>query len=317
MTIQTAPAPSPMPRVARVIPLDARVTHWRAADGWAVRRFDRDGAGRGAILFQAGRADMFEKYLECFDHWHAAGWSVTAFDWRGQGGSGRLGADPHVGHCASFAPWIDDLADFWRDWRAERAGPAVLMGHSMGGYLALRAMVEGRVAPDAAVLVAPMLGLRSPVGARIGGLAARVIAAMGNPARAAWRGERPGAPDRRALLTGDSDRYDDEAWWFAHDPSLKLGPPSWAWLAQAFAGTAALRADPRLARVATPVLTLVADRDALVDPRAAIATTARLPDARTIRFPDAAHEILRERDAVRDRALAAIDTFLAERAPAA
>ena len=159
MTIDTAPDPSPMQRVARAIPPDARVTHWRAADGWAVRRFDRDGAGRGAILFQAGRADMFEKYLESFDHWHAAGWSVTAFDWRGQGGSGRLGADPHVGHCASFAPWIDDLAGFWRDWRAGRAGPAVLMGHSMGGYLALRAMVEGRVAPDAAVLVAPMLGL--------------------------------------------------------------------------------------------------------------------------------------------------------------
>ena len=170
MTIDTAPDPSPMQRVARAIPPDARVTYWRAADGWAVRRFDRDGAGRGAILFQAGRADMFEKYLESFDHWHAAGWSVTAFDWRGQGGSGRLGADPHVGHCASFAPWIDDLAGFWRDWRAGRAGPAVLMGHSMGGYLALRAMVEGRVAPDAAVLVAPMLGLRSPVGAPIGGL---------------------------------------------------------------------------------------------------------------------------------------------------
>ena len=64
MTIDTAPDPSPMQRVARAIPPDARVTHWRAADGWAVRRFDRDGAGRGAILFQAGRADMFEKYLE-------------------------------------------------------------------------------------------------------------------------------------------------------------------------------------------------------------------------------------------------------------
>ena len=48
--------------------------------------------------------------------------------------------------------------------------PIDLVAFSMGGYLALRAMVEGRVAPDAAVLVAPMLGLRSPVGAPIGGL---------------------------------------------------------------------------------------------------------------------------------------------------
>ena len=72
----------------RAIPADATLATWRAADGWPVRRFDRLGSGRGAILFQGGRADMIEKYLESFDDWHRAGWSVTSFDWRGQGGSG-------------------------------------------------------------------------------------------------------------------------------------------------------------------------------------------------------------------------------------
>ena len=38
-----------------------------------------------------------------------------------------------------------------------------------------------------------------------------------------------------------------------------------------------------------------------------------LPDARLLEFgPEAAHEILREADPVRDRALARIDSFLAE-----
>ena len=98
-------------------------------------------------------------------------------------------------------------------------------------------------------------------------------------------------------------------------PALRLGPPSWAWLAEAFAGTRRLRADPRLARVDTPVLMLVAEHDGLVDPRAALAVAARLPRCTIVRFgAEAAHELLREADPVRDRALAAIDAFLDEHA---
>ncbi len=88
---------------------------------------------RGRILVQGGRADIIEKFVETMGWLHDRGWSVTAFDWRGQGGSGRLCADPHVGHAASFAPWVEDLGHFWRAWRAEADTPVALLGHSMGG----------------------------------------------------------------------------------------------------------------------------------------------------------------------------------------
>ena len=303
------------PAIRRAIPADAGVSTWEAADGWPLRRFDRAGAGRGAILFQGGRGDVFEKYLETLDHWYARGWSVSAFDWRGQGGSGRLGRDPLVGHADDFAPWIADLEGFWRGWPA--AEPRVVVSHSMGGFLTLRALADGAIRPRAAVLVAPMLGLRSPVGARVGEVVAHAMRRLGDPARAAWKdNERPGLRlDRQRLLTNDADRYADEGWWYDASPALRLGPPSWAWLAEAFTGTRRLRADPRLARVETPVLMLVADADALVDPRAALAVAARLPRCTVVRFgAESAHEILREADAVRDRALAAIDAFLDEHA---
>ncbi|SEL30900.1 lysophospholipase [Sphingomonas palmae] len=303
----------------RAIPADARVSTWHAVDGWPIRRFDWPAAEkRGAILFQTGRGDVFEKYLEAFAHWHDAGWSVSAFDWRGQGGSGRLSADRNVGHADDFARWITDLADFWRSWVAEQTGPHVVVGHSMGGFLVLRALVDRVIEAGAAVLVAPMLGLRSPVGARAGGWLATLMRRAGDPARAAWKGhEKPGARiDRQSILTADADRYSDEDWWYARSPELRLGPPSWAWLAEAFAGTLALRCDPALVRMTTPTLMLLAEHDALVDAQAAAAIGARLPDAKVIRFgAEAAHELLREADLVRDRALAAIDVFLAERAP--
>src|SRR3546814_298283 len=145
------------------------------------------------------------------------------------------------------------------------------------------------------------------------------MARLGDPARAAWKtNERPISPSpRQVLLTHDKHRYDDEMWWKAQQPDLVTGPPSWQWLARAFGSTTALAADPRLARLDIPLLMLVADADKLVDPRVARRVAARLPDCTIMGFgAESAHEILREADPVRDRAIAAIDAFLDDRAPA-
>lgn len=311
---------SSSPTDRRAYPEGATIDHWTADDGYPLRRFDWPGEGppRGSILFQCGRGDIFEKYLESFAHWHRLGWRVTSLDWRGQGGSGRLTANPHVGHIDSFDRYIADIAGFWREWAPGAAGPRVTMGHSMGGHLMLRAMAEHAVAPDAAVLIAPMLGLHAPIGPRFVEWLARTMARLGDAARPAWKdNERPyTTTSRRSLLTGDADRYADEIWWQRYDPALLTGPPSWRWVIEAFRSTRELRESPALATMAVPVLLLVAEADKLVDPKAALAVAARLPDAHVVRFGgESAHEILRESDPVRDRALAEIDGFLARRAP--
>ncbi|MHA6721417.1 alpha/beta hydrolase [Sphingomonas sp. RS2018] len=308
----------PDPR--RSYPATLQIGEWRAHDGWPLRSFDWpvEGESRGSILFQTGRGDFFEKYLETMAHWHDRGWRVFGFDWRGQAGSGRTTPAAQVGHIDDYGSYIRDLRDFVAAQPA-MAGPRVVVGHSMGGHLLLRGLVEGAVGADAAVLVAPMLGLRSPVGARVGESLAALIAGLGDPGRAAWKGnERPHTRiDRATLLTGDAARYDDEKWWQAHDPRLVTGPPSWRWLAQGFASTRLLRESAALRAMKVPVLMLIAEADQLVDPAAALAVAARLPDVRVVRFgAESAHEILRERDAVRNRALTEIDDFLDERTAA-
>lgn len=96
--------------VRRSYPPDSMMEMEPAADGWPLRVFRWKSANpRGSILFQGGRGDIIEKYLESFAHWHAQGWNVAAIDWRGQGGSGRFLADPLIGHVPDFALWIDDL----------------------------------------------------------------------------------------------------------------------------------------------------------------------------------------------------------------
>lgn len=319
-------APSGFDR--RAIPPGARESRWVAGDGHAIRRIDwaaapAPAAGappRGSILFLPGRGDHYEKYLESLDQWHAAGWRVTASDWRGQAGSGRLGGDAITGHIGDFGIWLADLAVLWRDWSARTPGPHVLAAHSMGGHLALRAVAEGLVTPGALVLSAPMLGMAGPpLPLPLLHAVARVMTLAGPPARPAWKwSEKPGEiPARReALLTHDADRYADELWWREHRPELVMGPGSWGWVERAYASSRALFAPGVLERVTTPTLMLAAPADKLVKFAAIEAACRRMPDCELIRFgEEARHEILREADPVRDRAMAAIADFLDRAAP--
>jgi lysophospholipase len=191
------------------------------------------------------------------------------------------------------------------------------MGHSMGGHLVCRALAKVLAEPDAAVLIAPMMGLHAPISAGFGERIAEIAMKLGNPQRRAWKSnEKPGTTDSRlSLLTHDPDRYSDEPWWWDQKPEIKLGPPSWRWVVRAFESTRRLRVSRRVKLVRTPVLVLVAEADKLVRAADAIKVAGLLPDARLVRFGnESAHEILREVDPVRNRALGEIDIFLSARA---
>ncbi len=306
--------------VRRSYPDGSTIAQWTAPDGWQLRRFDWPSAAerpRGSILFQGGRGDIFEKYLETFHHWHDQGWSITSFDWRGQGGSGRVSDDAHVGDIDGFGTYLADFEAFWKEWAPSAAQPHVVMGHSMGGHLVCRALVKELAAPAAAVLVAPMMGIHAPINASFGEFVAKIAMGLGNPKRRAWKdNERPGTSDSRfALLTHDPDRYEDEPYWWEQKPEIKLGPPSWRWVVRAFESTRRLRASKRARQMPVPVLMLVADADKLVRAADAMTVAGLLPDCRVVRFgQECAHEILREVDDVRNRALGEIDIFLSARA---
>ena len=308
----------------RAIPAQASESRWVAGDGHEIRRIDWPGSGvkpRGSILFFPGRGDAYEKYLETLHGLHDAGWRVTGADWRGQAGSGRLGDDPVTGHIDDFNTWVQDLGAFWQQWTAETPGPHVLMGHSMGGHLVLRALADGAVAPDAMVLSAPMLGffgnfLPNSWMHRL----AKLILRLRGGTTPAWKwSEKPGEipVGRINLLTHDKARYEDELWWREERPELVMGPGSWGWVERSYASMRSLFAPGRLEAVKTPILLIGTSNDKLVDIRAIREAASRLPNAEMLEFGrEAHHEVLREVEAVRGKALAAIDEFLDRNAPA-
>lgn len=306
----------------RAIPADAKETVWTAPDNWCLRRIDwaLPGSNRGSLLFLPGRGDHYEKYLETLDEFSRDGWRVTAIDWRGQGGSGRTLPDPHVGHIDDFAVWIADLQAFWAQWKAEGQGPNVVLAHSMGGHLLMRALSEKAIDPDAVAMSAPMLGIHTMgLPYAVHHALVRLITALGKPERAAWKeGEKPGSPlnIRSNILTHDAARYADELYWWQARPEIKLGPPSWHWVERAIASTRALNAPGALEGIQTPMLLMATTADRLVDTKRIVRDAKRLPNAELLLFGDeAAHELLREVDAIRDQCMAAIRAFFASHAP--
>lgn len=301
----------------RAWPMGGRLDYWPAGDGWPIRRYRLGDGARGRMLVIGGRGDMIEKYLEVIHHWAARGWAVTSFDWRGQGGSGRLTDDPMTGHIGDFADWIADLNALVADWRGEGHRPTAMVAHSMGGHLLLRALSEGMPAPDAAVAISPMLGLNSaPLPRWLAVAIAQMMVRLGKGTQQAWTQKEQSERQRRIRqnrLTHDPDRYADEIWWRDHSRDVALGPPSWNWVAQALRSTRALADGDAITRLAVPLLILGAKADKLVSTPVIRALAARIPNVRLhIYGRQAAHEILRELDPVRLDALARIDAFLDE-----
>jgi lysophospholipase len=97
-----------------------------------------------------------------------------------------------------------------------------------------------------------------------------------------------------------------------------MGPASWRWVERAYASARALEAPGALEAVGVPVLILSTSADKLVSHPANLRAARRLPKGEMLAFgPEAEHEILREVDAVRDKAMAAIADFLDRTAPPA
>ena len=82
------------------------------------------------------RIESYVKYAElAYDLFHL-GFDVLIIDHRGQGRSGRLLGDPHLGHVNRFNDYVDDLAAFWQ--QEVQPGPwrkRYILAHSMGGAI--------------------------------------------------------------------------------------------------------------------------------------------------------------------------------------
>ncbi|MFZ5724729.1 MAG: alpha/beta hydrolase [Pseudomonadota bacterium] len=108
----------------------------------AVRRWDAVGTPRAAMLVSHGMAEHGERYAPLGEYLGQRGVVVYALDHRGHGRS--IARPEDTGHYADFTPghdgWarvVDDLGHVIQHVRAAHPDvPFVLLGHSMGSFIA-------------------------------------------------------------------------------------------------------------------------------------------------------------------------------------
>jgi alpha-beta hydrolase superfamily lysophospholipase len=140
------------------------------------------GTPRGVALVMHGYADHGGRYVEVSQKLTGIGIAALAIDYRGHGR-----ADGRRGHCDRFVEYLEDLdAALARARHAVPNGPLLLVTHSHGGLVALRALTDPARAPrvDGVVLSSPFLGVGMPVPqAKViaGRVASRILPALSMP----------------------------------------------------------------------------------------------------------------------------------------
>jgi lysophospholipase len=280
-----------------------------------VARWSCGAACAGTVAILPGRAEFIEKYFEVVAELLTRKFDVVVLDWRGQGLSDRALSDRSKGHVKNFSAYERDL-DALRSEILEPfcRPPFFALGHSMGGAILIAQARAGRSPFERMVVTAPMIdiyGLRFPHAVRS---LVRVLSSLGFGSAFIPGGGGDVPYMARAfegnVLTSDPVRYARTAEVIAAAPELAIGDPTIAWLNAAFKLLRRFEDAEYPRRILTPILILAAGAEKLVDTAATENFAIRLKVGRCITLPLARHEILFERDALREQFWAAFDAFI-------
>jgi lysophospholipase len=280
-------------------------------------RFEAQDARNVCVLLN-GQTEFIEKYFEVIDDLRARDFSVATLDWRGQGGSDRLLANPLKAHIADFAQYDENLALLMREVvkpMADAQGKKpIALAHSMGGHILLRRLhdVPGEFA--AATLCAPMITIQPrQIPWWIVAAMSRVINREAPSEEFVWgmaQRDHLTLPFNVQIVTSDPVRYQRTHDVLAAHPALRLNGPTWGWLAAALKSILQLHQPGYPQAIATPALMLGAGHDLVCSSASLRAFAGCMPQARYLEIAGAEHELLMERDIFRDQVWAAFDTFV-------
>ncbi|MBB4041059.1 lysophospholipase [Microvirga flocculans] len=269
---------------------------------------------QGTICLIQGRAEFIEKYFEVVGELLDRGFAVVAFDWRGQGLSGRQVGNARKGYVRRFSDFRHDLEAVRDQILVPRMPePHFGLAHSMGGAIALNAAYESWLPFRRLVVTTPMIALSLVKRTRLVAILMRILRLFGMGKMFVPGGGETSIstlPFKGNRLTTDRVRYARNAEAAHAIGAGAIGAPTVAWLDGAFRFMKRF-ADPRYAiRIRLPTLIVAAGEDPVCATPAIERFASRLKAGSVIVLPGARHEILMERDAIREQFWAAFDAFI-------
>ena len=264
----------------------------------------------GRVLILPGFTEFCEKYSQFIAFLTAAGFDCLVIDWPGQGASGHLGVHPLLVH-------IDDYAQYHHAVTAlvDEAGfsgkPFSVIGHSMGGHLALHCHQLFGYEIEQIILLSPMIVPKSPP-------LWFVVAAS---RLLSWIGMKKHSIPGIALtethiarrfridnmLTSDPDGYDKQYRIFEKKAYLRRFRPTVGWVAATFRSCMATSLNPEWMRsITVPVNGFVAADEQVVNLAKSVEMLGYLSAGNIHLIEHARHELLNERDPIKTRIYHAI-----------
>jgi alpha-beta hydrolase superfamily lysophospholipase len=233
----------------------------------------------GVVVITHGYAEHCGRYRELAHVIVAAGWAALSYDVRGHGQSpGPRG-------------YVDHFSTYLRDFAAVRAtaakmapkAPMVLLGHSHGSLITLRALCDER-APDhiaGAIVSSPFLALRLPVPGYkklLARVASRVAPGLEQPSGLRIE-DLTNDPGKRAERAADTRCFDiATARWFTEASKAQ---------AEVYA---------RAGKIRVPLTWLVGHDDPITDPSQSRRVADRAPSSTYIDLLGMKHEVFNEID---------------------
>jgi lysophospholipase len=254
---------------------------------------------RGIVVILHGYCEHKGRYTHVAEHLTAHGYDVLVGDLRGHGESGGA-----RGFVERFGDYLDDVSAFVAAANSEfgrtSARKPVLLGHSMGGLVALHYVLANPEVFRALVLSSPFLGLKIDVPGwkRYLGLAASVL--------------YPGLKLPNGLDSKDISHDSAVCERYMSDP-LVTHMATARWFTEITSAQLDLRA--RAGQVRIPTVMLHAGDDRIVDAKASQAVFDRIgaSDKNLTFYPGLFHEIFNETAADRERVLTDLTNWLADR----
>ena len=267
-----------------------------------------------SIVVLPGRTESVIKYAELLFDLSSSKTNLFIIDHQGQGLSQRSLKDSQKGYVRDFSFYVDDLEQYMDQVVVPHSKnlDLFLVAHSMGGAIAAHYLARHPQQFTKAVLSAPMMKLNTdPYPEFAARLLSSTLALAGKGANYA-PGKGPYKPDEDTFenntATHSRARFELSRSQLIKFPKQTTAGPTVRWVEQSLKATR--RIHLLAPSIHTPILMFQAEKDTYVvnDRQTSFCTLSA--SCKLLRFPGAYHEILHEKDVIRQKALEQIRKFL-------
>lgn len=272
---------------------------------------------KGSIVICSGRIETLLKYKELVFNLYNEGYSVFIHDHRGQGLSGRSTVNPQKGYVDSFDDYVADLHAFVETVvNPNSVEKPMLLCHSMGGAIGMQYLLTHPNQFSRCVLSAPMFGIKPAMPNWLAKCLVKThLFLNGIFSQEPWyflgQSDYNAKPFESNDLTSSQARYNLFRREYDSAEELKLGGVTNHWLNAALDCMSRIRTHAKQLKL--PILMLQAENDSIVDNQAQNQVCSLLPNCQSKLIDDAKHELLMERDGIRDNCLRHVFAFLEQK----